>query len=102
MAAPRPARAAETETEIQTRARTKPRQKEKAAPTVVASQVCTGDSNGLAISVWCEEAGLHWDQEHPNHLRVAPRGKDGGQHFIHEGFAVMAVAPCAALAGIPL
>jgi predicted dehydrogenase len=43
--------------------------------TLVASQVCTGDANGLAISVWCEEAGLHWDQEHPNHLRVAPRGK---------------------------
>lgn len=43
--------------------------------TLVASQVCTGDANGLAISVWCEEAGLHWDQEHPNHLRVAPRGE---------------------------
>ncbi|HYD23430.1 MAG TPA: Gfo/Idh/MocA family oxidoreductase [Croceibacterium sp.] len=43
--------------------------------TLVASQVCTGDANGLAISVWCEEAGLHWDQEQPNHLRVAPRGK---------------------------
>lgn len=43
--------------------------------TLVASQVCTGDANGLAISVWCEEAGLHWNQEHPNHLRVSPRGK---------------------------
>ena len=28
--------------------------------TLVASQICTGDANGLAISVWCEEAGLHW------------------------------------------
>ena len=43
--------------------------------TLVASQICTGDANGLAISVWCEEAGLHWNQEQPNSLRVAPRGK---------------------------
>ena len=43
--------------------------------TLVASQVCTGDANGLAISVWGEEAALHWAQEHPNHLTVAPRGK---------------------------
>ena len=43
--------------------------------TLVASQVCTGDANSLAISIWCEEAGLHWRQEHPNHLRVARRGR---------------------------
>lgn len=43
--------------------------------TLVASQICTGDANGLAISVWCEEAGLHWQQEHPNHLRVNRRGR---------------------------
>jgi predicted dehydrogenase len=43
--------------------------------TLVASQICTGDANGLEISVWCEEAGLHWRQEQPNSLRVAPRGK---------------------------
>ena len=42
--------------------------------TLVASQICTGDSNGLEISVWCEEAGLHWRQEQPNSLRVARRG----------------------------
>jgi predicted dehydrogenase len=42
--------------------------------TLVASQVCSGDANGLAISVWCEEAGLHWAQEQPNVLRVARRG----------------------------
>ncbi len=41
--------------------------------TLVASQVCAGDANGLAISVWCEEAGVHWEQEHPNVLRVARR-----------------------------
>ena len=43
--------------------------------TLVASQICTGDSNGLEISVWCEEAGLHWRQEQPNSLRVARRGR---------------------------
>lgn len=43
--------------------------------TLVASQICTGDANGLAISVYCEEAGLHWNQEQPNSLRVARRGK---------------------------
>lgn len=43
--------------------------------TLIASQVCTGDANGLAISIWCEEAGLHWNQEHPNHLHVNRRGQ---------------------------
>ncbi|MFN3389481.1 MAG: Gfo/Idh/MocA family protein [Allosphingosinicella sp.] len=43
--------------------------------TLVASQICTGDANGLTISIWCEEAGLHWRQEQPNSLRVAPRGR---------------------------
>ncbi len=39
--------------------------------TLVASQVCAGDANALAISVWCEEGGVHWEQEYPNVLRVA-------------------------------
>ena len=42
--------------------------------TLVASQVCSGDANGLEISIWCEEAGVHWAQENPNVLRVARRG----------------------------
>lgn len=42
--------------------------------TLIASQICTGDANRLEISVWCEDAGLHWRQEHPNSLRVARRG----------------------------
>lgn len=41
--------------------------------TLIASQVCSGDANGLAISIWCEDAGVHWEQEHPNHLRIARR-----------------------------
>jgi predicted dehydrogenase len=41
--------------------------------TLTASQVCVGDANDLAISVYCAEAGLHWGQEDPNTLIVARR-----------------------------
>lgn len=40
---------------------------------LAASQVCVGDSNALEISVYCDEAGLHWQQEQPNSLRVGWR-----------------------------
>ncbi len=43
--------------------------------TLTASQVCVGDMNDLAISVYCDEAGLHWRQEAPNTLRIAYRDK---------------------------
>jgi predicted dehydrogenase len=43
--------------------------------TLTASQVCVGDINDLAISVWCEEAGLHWRQEEPNTMRIGYRDK---------------------------
>ena len=43
--------------------------------TLTASQVCVGDINDLAISVYCEEAGLHWRQEEPNTLRIGYRDK---------------------------
>ena len=43
--------------------------------TLTASQVCVGDMNDLAISVYCDEAGLHWRQEEPNVLRVGYRDK---------------------------
>ena len=38
--------------------------------TLLASQVLVGDINDLSISVYCEEAGLHWQQEEPNTLRI--------------------------------
>jgi predicted dehydrogenase len=41
--------------------------------TLTASQVLVGDANDLAISVYCDEAGLHWRQEEPNTLRVGRR-----------------------------
>jgi predicted dehydrogenase len=43
--------------------------------TLTASQVLVGDINDLAISVYCDEAGLHWRQEVPNTLRVSYRDK---------------------------
>jgi predicted dehydrogenase len=43
--------------------------------TLTASQVLVGDANDLAISVYCDEAGLHWRQEEPNSLRVGRRDK---------------------------
>lgn len=43
--------------------------------TLTASQVLVGDSNDLAISVWCDGAGLHWCQEEPNTLRIGYRDR---------------------------
>jgi len=43
--------------------------------TLTASQVCVGDANDLAVSVYCEDAGLHWRQEEPNTLRVGRRDR---------------------------
>lgn len=43
--------------------------------TLVASQVLVGDANDLAISVYCDEAGLHWRQEEPNALTIGRRDK---------------------------
>ena len=43
--------------------------------TLTASQVCVGDANDLAISVYCDEAGLHWRQEEPNTLTVGRRDR---------------------------
>jgi predicted dehydrogenase len=45
------------------------------AGTLSASQVCTGDINALTVSIYCEEAGVHWRQEEPNTLQVKHRDK---------------------------
>lgn len=42
---------------------------------LTASQVCVGDANDLAISIYCDEAGLHWRQEQPNSLTVGRRDR---------------------------
>ncbi|MBJ7443022.1 MAG: Gfo/Idh/MocA family oxidoreductase [Sphingobium sp.] len=41
--------------------------------TLTASQICVGDANDLAISVYGEQASLHWRQEQPNSLTVGRR-----------------------------
>lgn len=43
--------------------------------TLVASQVLVGDANDLAISVYCDEAGLHWRQEQPNSMTIGRRDR---------------------------
>jgi predicted dehydrogenase len=43
--------------------------------TLTASQVLVGDANDLAISVYCDEAGLHWRQEEPNTLTIGRRDR---------------------------
>ena len=43
--------------------------------TLTASQVCVGDMNDLQISVYCDEASLHWRQEQPNTLAVKRRDR---------------------------
>ncbi|HMO67376.1 MAG TPA: Gfo/Idh/MocA family oxidoreductase [Novosphingobium sp.] len=43
--------------------------------TLTASQVLVGDINDLAISIWCDEAGLHWRQEEPNTMRIGYRDR---------------------------
>lgn len=43
--------------------------------TLTASQICVGDANDLAISVYCEEASVHWRQEEPNTLTVGRRDR---------------------------
>jgi predicted dehydrogenase len=43
--------------------------------TLTASQVLVGDANDLAISIYCDEAGLHWRQEEPNHMTIGRRDK---------------------------
>jgi predicted dehydrogenase len=51
--------------------------------TLLASQVCVGDANDLALSVYCERASLHWRQEQPNSLRIARR--DVPEEIWHAG-----------------
>lgn len=43
--------------------------------TLTASRVLVGDANDLSISVYCDEAGLHWQQEQPNSLTIGRRDK---------------------------
>lgn len=48
-----------------------------------ASQVSTGEQNGLALRVYGEDAGLLWRQERPNELRLLPA--DGPRETLTRG-----------------
>jgi predicted dehydrogenase len=41
-----------------------------ATGTLVASQVCVGQENGLRLRLFGSDGGLAWSQEEPNELRV--------------------------------
>ncbi|MBN9589932.1 MAG: Gfo/Idh/MocA family oxidoreductase [Alphaproteobacteria bacterium] len=58
---------------------------------LACSQVCVGDANDLAISVYCDELGLHWRQEEPNSLRVGRR--DRPEEIWHAGSNRAYLAP---------
>lgn len=45
---------------------------EGAKGTLVASQICTGEENGLSIAAYGTEAGMHWRQEEPNTVWLHP------------------------------
>jgi predicted dehydrogenase len=40
-----------------------------------ASQVAPGNENNLRLRVYGEKAGIEWQQENPNYLRLTPHGK---------------------------
>lgn len=48
---------------------------------LMASQIATGEGNGLRIRVYGEKASLHWAQEDPNRLRV--KHLDGPEEIRH-------------------
>ena len=63
--------------------------KNGATGTLAASQVCVGKENSLMIRVFGTKGGLHWEQEHPNDLKVywkdrAPELRRTGNGWIHD------------------
>jgi predicted dehydrogenase len=38
--------------------------------TLIASQIAMGEENNLNIRIYTEKAGIHWEQENPNYLRI--------------------------------
>ncbi len=54
-----------------------------AAGVLMASQIATGEGNGLRIRVYGDKASLSWAQEDPNRLRL--RHLDGREEIRHAG-----------------
>jgi len=69
-----------------------------ATGTLVASQVCVGNENSLAIRIFGTEGGLLWQQEHPNDLVVFH--KDGAREVRRSGNAYLQ-KPVQSLSRVP-
>ena len=54
---------------------------------LIASQICTGQRNGLVLRIWGTKAGLEWQQETPNHLILRPDGEP--EQIMHRGEAYL-------------
>lgn len=50
---------------------------------LIASQICTGERNGLRLRLWGTKGGLAWSQEEPNHLIV--KSIDSPERIYHRG-----------------
>lgn len=46
--------------------------KNNARGVLIASQISVGEENNLSIRVYGSKAGLHWQQQQPNSLRIMP------------------------------
>ena len=66
---------------------------------LIASQVSTGEENGLSLRIYGTEAGLEWRQEEPNYLRFKPAGepeqilKRGNDYLCEEARRAARVPP---------
>jgi predicted dehydrogenase len=57
-----------------------------ASGTLMASQVATGEGNGLRLRIYGEEGSLEWHQEDPNRLRVKFLDKPEEIHHAAAGY----------------
>lgn len=65
---------------------------------LMASQVATGEGNGLRLRVYGENGSIDWRQEDPNRLRV--RWLDGPEEIRHAGGAYLC-SPALAVTRLP-
>jgi predicted dehydrogenase len=49
--------------------------------TLIASQIATGELNGIRLRVYCEKGSLDWRQEDPNRLRI--KWADAPEQILH-------------------
>ena len=69
-----------------------------AAAVLVASQIATGEGNGVRIRVYGDKASLNWAQEDPNRLRI--KRLDGPEEIRHAAAGYL-TADARAVARVP-